>query len=280
MAAKQIGLVDYRLENFHANVFVELLRTKLKRRGWKAAARWAMDAKGGRAWARRKRIPFVDDVRAMADCDALMVLAPSNPETHLRLARLAFPLGKPTYVDKTFATDLAMARRIFRLADRYHVPVITSSALRCSASIRRLAAQVQGEKIRHMQAWGGGRSFDEYAIHPLEMVISVLGPEVQRVCRLGNTHYHQLQLEFSGDRTASVFLHTQAACGFHAMISTEKSTHYVNCDADPFFQDLGSLILDFFESGRETIDRRESLAIRAVLDAARRPEARRRFVRI
>jgi predicted dehydrogenase len=278
--ARKIGFIDYRLNNFHANIYLDLLRTKLKGRGWKVGACWAMDEKEGRLWAKRKKVPFVSDLEEMRDCDGLVVLAPSNPETHWELAQLALPLGKPTYIDKTFAPDLATARRIFRLADQCGVPVITTSALRCSASLRKLADQLETEGIRHIQAWGGGRSFDEYSVHPLEMIVSVLGPEVKRVMRVGNNHFHQVQLEFSKGRTATVFVHIEAACGFSAMISSAKRTQYVCCDGDPFFEELCTLVLDFFRKGEETIDRREALAIRAIQDTMAKPACRRGFVKV
>jgi hypothetical protein len=49
--------------------------------------------------------------------------APSTPETHLELCQAVLPFGKATYVDKTFAPDLATAREIFALADQHAAAV-------------------------------------------------------------------------------------------------------------------------------------------------------------
>jgi predicted dehydrogenase len=279
MKTKRIGYIDRQLGNFHSNVYLDLLRGDLKHRGWEVAKCWALDEAGGRQWAAEKNVPYVADVKEMADCDALIVLAPSNPEVHLELAKKAFPLGKPTYVDKTFAPDLKTAKRIFALADKYGIPVITSSALRCAASLNRLVAELGQDKIRHMQAWGGGRSFEEYVIHPLEMLITAMGPGVKEVMRLNDGQNHnELHIKFTGGRTGSVFVHTNGECAFRAVVTTDAKTVHVDTSPDPIFRDLASLILDFFASGKESIDRKESLALFKVRDAAFNPKALGRFL--
>lgn len=278
---KRIGYVDCKLDNYHANVYHRLLRGDLKERGWDVAKCWALDEGGGRKWAAEKGVAYAADVKEMADCDAIMILAPSNPEVHLKLAELAFPLGKPTYVDKTFAPDSRTAARIFTLADAHHVPVITTSALRCAASLNKLTGELGKDKIRHMRTFGGGSSFDEYVIHPLEMLIAAMGPEVTAVMRLSDgANHHELHLAFSGGRTGSVFVHANGTCSFQAVVTTDEKTRYVDTGADPIFRDLTLFILDFFESGKACIDRRESLALFKVLDAAREPQSMGRFLKL
>lgn len=280
MTTRSIGFIDHQLDNYHANVFLDLLRGDLKARGWVVARCWGMDAKGGKKWAAEKGVSYVENVSGMRDCDALMILAPSNPEVHFPMAKLALPLGLPTYIDKTFTQDHPTAKKIFALADRRRVPVITASALRCCASLDKAVKELGKKRIRHMRTWGPGRSFEEYAIHPMEMVISVMGPEVRKVMWLKHGNDHQIQMEFSGGRTATVFLHIGSQCAYQAMLTNNEKTIHVNCSADPIFRDLCDFILDFFEAGKETIDRRESLAIRKILDVASDKRAQGKFIRV
>ncbi len=278
---KRIGYIDHQLDNFHANVYLDLLRGDLKSRGWEVAKCWAQDEAGGRQWAQSKGVPYVDNISAMADCDALIVLAPSNPEVHLDLVRQAFPLRKPTYVDKTFAPDVKTARKIFALADRHRVPVITSSALRCAASLNRTVAELGREKIRHLRVWGGGRSFEEYVIHPLEMLVTAMGPEVEAVMRLNDgPNHNELHVRFSGGRTGSVFVHTNGDCAFRAVVTTDAKTVHVDTSPDPIFRDLAGFILDFFESGREPIAREQTLALFKIRDAVFNPKAAGKFLKL
>src|SRR4051794_28582268 len=128
---KRIGFVDYRLENFHANVFLKAYRGALRERGWSVAGAYALDEGDGRAWAKKNDLAYFDSPAALNESvDAFMILAPANPELHLALCEAVFPFGKTTYVDKTFAPDLATAKMIFQLADRHKTPIQTTSALR------------------------------------------------------------------------------------------------------------------------------------------------------
>jgi predicted dehydrogenase len=279
---KRIGFVDYKLDNWHANHFLHLLRDEpaFKHCGWEVAKCWALDEVGGRKWAAEKRIQYVADPREMSDCHGIMILAPSNPETHLALCRKAFPIGKPTYVDKTFAPSFRVAKQIFELADKHHVPVISTSALRCASSLTNAAAELGRDKVRHLQTFAGGGSFEEYIVHPLEMAISVMGDDVKAVMRLADGAHHQLILRFGGGRTANVFLHTGCACEFQAMLVSDAKAVHVSCQKDPFFHELLRRIFTFFETRKESVPRAETLALFRALDVAFNKKALGKFVKL
>jgi predicted dehydrogenase len=272
---KRIGLVDYKLDNFHANVFLKAFREQLKDRGARVSGCTSLDEQEGRAWAKRTDVPYFDDPTQLnANVDCYMVLAPSNPEKHLELCQRVFQFGKPTYVDKTFAPDLATAQTIFDLADKHGVAVQTTSALRYT----NVQAHARGRNVRHMTAWGGGSSFEEYAIHPLEMVISVMGPRATSLMRRGDTKYAQLLIDFDGGRGATVNVYATAGTPYAAAVTDEKGTKLIEVDTSKLFVDTATAILDFFEAGKANIDREESLSIRRILDAAASLEAREKFV--
>ena len=279
-AGKRIGYVDYRLDNFHANTYLKILRNELADRSWAVTGCTGMDAAEGRAWAAKNGVAFFEDPATLNEhVDAYMVLAPSNPEVHLELCEKVFPFGKTTYVDKTFAPDLATARRIFELADEHDVPVQTSSALRYT-NVQAALAEPEAEAVQHMVAWGGGRSFDEYAIHPTELVISCMGPEAERLMRRGGGDRTQLLVDFSGGRTAVINVYTNAETPFAAAVTTAKATRLIPVDSSRIFVNMAAAILDLFETGKPNIDRRESLTIRRLLDAAADPAAARAFVEL
>ncbi len=270
---KRIGFVDYRLGNYHANVYLDLFRGDLKNRGYTVAGCWALDAKIGTAWAAEKDVPWFDTPKELdANVDNYIVLAPSNPEKHLELCREVFPFGKSTYVDKTFAQDLVTAKKIFALADKHKVRLQTTSALRYT-SVQEYAKEVGRAKVKHMVAWGGGRSFGEYAIHPTELVVSCMGAKAERLTRRGKGKNSQLLIDFSGGRTAVINVYTKADTPFAASVTTPTETRIFTVDAASIFRDTASAILDLFATNKPSIDRRESLLIRRVLDAADDPKA-------
>ena len=275
---KRIGFVDYDLDNFHADTFLAAIRGPLKERGFTVAGCTAVRKEPGRAWANQNHVPYfakLEDLNEAAD--VYMVLAPSNPEQHMPLCQKIFPFGKPTYVDKTFAPDLPTARRIFELADENKVAVQTSSALRYTNVQERVRRE--GAAVRHMVAWGGGR-FEEYAVHPVEMIVSCMGAGATRIMRRGDDRFAQLLLEFSGGRTAVANVIDGGATTYAASINIAAGTHHMEVERSTLFVNTAAAILDFLESGIPLVDRAESLVIRRILDAAGEPAARERFVEL
>ncbi len=277
---KRIGFVDDNLENFHANVYLKLLRNELQHRCFVVAGCTGMRPRAGRKWAEANGVPWFPDAAGLNEAvDCFMVLAPSTPETHLELCKQVFPYGKPTYVDKTFAPDLSTAKRIFALADRHRVPMQTTSALRYT-EVQDYVEEIGHGQVRHMVTWGGGRSFGEYAIHPLELAVSCMGPGVRRVMRRGAGKQSQLLLDYTRGRTAVVNVYTGSSTPFAASVTTAKTTRHFQVDSSRIFLNTADAVLDLFEAGKPGIDRKESLIIRRILDAAGQKRALSRFVNL
>ncbi|MAT70422.1 MAG: hypothetical protein CMJ58_12960 [Planctomycetaceae bacterium] len=262
---KRIGFFDYRLDNFHAEVYLTALRGPLSRRGYVASACTALEEAPSREWAKQRSLPYCATLDEFAEqVDFVMVLAPSNPELHLAMCRAAFALGKPTFVDKTFATNEAEARAIFAMADERDVPLQSTSALR-STAVQQCVADLAGT-LQSLVVYASGSSLAEYAIHPVELAVSCLGPDVQRVMRLGPDAHPQFILEFSDRRTALIDLNLGSDVPFAATVSAPYGHEHVPIDSARLFVDAMASILDFFDAGRPLIDRRETLAVRRVLD--------------
>ena len=50
MAVKRIGFVDYRLDNYHAEVYLKALRGSLASRGYEVAGATALERSVSREW--------------------------------------------------------------------------------------------------------------------------------------------------------------------------------------------------------------------------------------
>lgn len=275
----RIGFADNKLDNFHANVFLKALRNPLKDRGWTVAGCYALDAANGRAWAKKNDVPYFETPAALNEhADAYMILAPSNPELHLPLAEQILPFAKPTYVDKTFAPDVATARKIFDLADHHRTPVQTSSALRYTNVQDWVKANGGTAAVKHMVAWGGGSSFGEYAIHPLELLVSCMGAAARGAMRRGTDEHAQLLINFSNGRTGVANVYTQGDTPFAAAVTTAKETTVITVDTSKIFVNNAAAVLDLFESKNPNVDREETVIIRRILDVAEDEAARKAFV--
>jgi predicted dehydrogenase len=274
----RIGFADYKLENYHANIFLKHYRGALKDRGATVAGCFALDAEEGKAWAKKNDVAYFDTPEQLdAQVDAYCILAPSNPELHLKLAQLFAPFGKPMYIDKTFAPDEKTAKEIFAVADKHNAPLQTTSALRYT-NVQQWLREHPGEQVKHMITWGGGRSFDEYAIHPLELLISCMGPDATHLLRRGSGELSQLILNFTGDRTgvANVYIATQTP--YVAAMTTAKETQILTVPLENIFLENAAAVLELFETKKPNVDRRETLILHRIMDVARDPAALKGFV--
>ncbi len=278
--AKRIGFVDDDLDNYHARVYLAALRGPLKDHGYVVTGALALQHEKSRAWAAKNGLDYYETPAALDKVvDVYAILAPSTPKTHEEICGLVLPFGKTTFVDKTFAPDAATADRIFKLADRHRVALQTSSSLRYTP-VQKLVAAVGRDEVRHLVTWGPGGSYEEYAIHPVEMAVSCLGPEVRALMRRGMDPESQLLLDFSGGRTAVVNVYNRRKTPYAASVTTTKETRYLEVDTRPLFVDAASAMIEFFTAGREQIDRRETMAVMRILEASRDPAALDRFVKL
>lgn len=276
-APKRIGFVDDDLDNFHARVYLEAIRGPLKERGFVVAGATALQQEKSRAWADKNKLPYFENPAELDKVvDVYAILAPSTPATHEELCSKILPFGKTTFVDKTFAPDVTTAGRIFALADQHKVALQTSSALRYTA-VQKIAKPAD---VRHVVAWAPGRSYDEYAIHAVELAVSLLGPEAVALRRRGTDPESQLLVDFSGGRTAVINVYNRAKTPYAASVSTAKETRYLEVDTKPLFVDAAAALLDFFAAGKELVDRRETMTILRILDASRDPAALTGFVKL
>jgi hypothetical protein len=58
MAVKRIGFVDYRLDNYHAEVYLKALRGPLAARGYEVVGVTSLEREVSRQWADERQLPY------------------------------------------------------------------------------------------------------------------------------------------------------------------------------------------------------------------------------
>ena len=267
MKKKTIGFIDCRLDNFHADVYLRAIRGPLADRHFEVAGATALVVEPSTAWCLKNGVRYFQTVAELAPkVDYFLVLAPSNPETHQQLCEQAFRFNKVTFVDKTFAPDWDTAVKIFAAADQQGIPIQTTSALR-NTDVQLAARELQ-RPLRHMSVTAGGASWEEYGIHPVELVVSCMGHEVDSLMRLGKPDLIVLVLKFSDQRTAVINFNPHVHLPFTAELTTTAQAVRIQVDDQRLFPDAARAILDFFEAGRPLVDRQQTLAVCRILDVA------------
>lgn len=273
-----IGFADYYLNNWHADNYPGFLRDVIARFGYDARVTHAFgihDAPPGGGlttaqWcAQRNIIPAGSMEELVERSDAIMVIAADNSAWHEEVCQLPLCSGKPVFVDKTFAPDLASGKRLFALAEANATPVFSSSAQRYCQSILDYQA-AHPERPRFVSTVGP-HSLDSYAVHQLEPIVALMGTGVKRLKAFSvGSMVTQLILDYGDGRLASFMQSPQPWAEFNFMVSPDGETgQRLVSDDSNFYHNLAKAILDFFVHGACPVRKEETLEILAIIDAAR-----------
>ncbi|WGU93493.1 hypothetical protein QJQ58_23620 [Paenibacillus dendritiformis] len=270
---KKIGFIDYYLDEWHANKYPDWIRAASGGTMEVAYACGMKDAERGlsnAAWCEKHGVALRHTVEeVVAESDYLIVLSPDNPEHHEALAQLPLASGKPTYIDKTFAPDRATALRLFERAARHGTPMYSSSALRCATEYR----EAERSGIETICSWGPG-TFENYSIHQIEPIVSLMGTEAKRVMFIGTRIAPALLIEFKDGRQATMH-HLGGDCPFTTAVAYASGSCRILKPESDFFQLFIQELVAFFETGLAPVPSDQTVAIITIIEygmlAAQRP---------
>ena len=265
---KKIGIIDYFIDEWHSNTYLPLFEKASKALGvdYKIVYAYAEVEQAGKMltddWCAKNNVTRCQTIEELCEkSDNILILAPANPETHLKYAKLALPYGKTTYIDKTFAPDLATAKEIFAVAEKYNTKIFTSSALRYAEEIADYT------NIQSVMVKGGGRSLEEYIIHQIEMAVKLTQGAKPEYLHVFNSQKQTAIAVKMEDKTA-MLNYSNSGWGFSVDVETEKANcEYKNIEKGTEFYRLVESIVKFFETNEEPFDKKETLAVLAIRDA-------------
>ncbi|MEG0767006.1 MAG: hypothetical protein RR482_04755 [Clostridia bacterium] len=262
---RRIGFIDYYLDEWHANNYPAWLRAATDGEVIVTHAYGQLDSpKGGRTnaqWCTEMGITCCATVsEVIAACDGLIVLSPDNCEMHEALCQEPLRSGKPVYVDKTFAPDLATARRIFALADASQTPCYSTSALRYAAEY----AGLERADIRAISSVGAG-VFEMYVIHQLEPILMLINAPAKRVMCMRNDGWTGMNIAFADGRYAMLACFETGA-PFALRLCLPNESLALQAESD-FFKAFIARLAVFFQDGIPAVSHEETLRIMAVRGA-------------
>ena len=265
---KRIGLIDYYISEWHANNYPIWIREVNDQLGsdFEVAYAWAeeeispIDGVTTDAWCAKMGVTRCETVAELCEkSDAIIILAPSNPEKHLAYAKEVLPFGKRTYIDKTFAQNLGEAREIFALAKQYGTPFFSTSALRFAEELEKFSC------VCHLIVTGGGSNLEEYIIHMVELAVILLQDRVSQVSVIRQGSQRLCRLLTENGKDATLVFTPRMPFVLESENSEGKST-YAAVKSD-FFRGLMGKILRFFETGEQPFDAAQTLEVMRVRDA-------------
>ena len=259
---KKIGFVDYYISEWHANNYPAWFKEANENLGldYEVAYFWAekdispVDNVTSAQWAEKMGITQLNTIEELCEkSDVIVILAPSNPETHLKYAKAVLPYGKRTYIDKTFAPDLEVTKEIFAIAEKYGTPFFSTSALRYAEELKAF------NDIKNVVITGGGRLFKEYLIHPCEMAVALLKKHIVKVKteKIGEQYFCRAICE-GGNEIGIVF---SLYYGYSISAQNNSGEIAYKKVESSFFLNLITDMLKFFEDGKTPFDCNETLEV-------------------
>lgn len=223
-------------------------------------------------------IEIVPDIAALCAKVDGVLLESVDGRTHLAQARQVIAARKPVFIDKPLASTLEDAREIARLAREAGVPWFSSSALRFG----EIVTSVRYPDATGVTVWGPGPIEEHhyldlswYAIHPIEMLFTLMGPGCEEVTRIAGdavSGSDEVIGRWKDGRIGSARI-LRPSGGYGAIVFRPKQVLQSPANAGVDYGALVTQIVRFFQSGKPPVANDETLEIFAFLDAAQRSKA-------
>ena len=268
---KRIGFIDYYISEWHANNYPAWIKQANEELGedFEVKYVWAEkevspgDGRTTAEWCKAYGVEQCKTIEEICEkSDYLFILAPSDPETHLRYAETVLKYGKNTYIDKTFAPDYETACKIFKIAEENGTKFFTTSALRYSDELTAYAGKCDAATV-----FGSGASVEEYVIHQTEMLVKLMGIGAKKVRSERAADQFNFRFEYKDGRKANmIFCETYGLPAGFIPHTTEQESKYVTIQSD-FFKNLIADILRFFRTGEVPFNKEETLEVMKIREA-------------
>ena len=260
----KIGFIDFYLDEWHANNYPKWIKEESKGEMEVTYAYGLVDAPNGRRttaqWCSDMGITRCMSMEELIEkSDRLIVLSPDNCEMHECLCQLPLRSGKPTYIDKTFAPDYDIAKRIFDVADQFGTPCYTTSSLRYSTEY------VDIKDVQAIASWGPG-NLETYSIHQLEPIMMLMQADVARVLYTGQSNWFTLTMEFVDGRHATLTSYAEGS-PFMMNLYTKEGCKVVTAESNSW-PTFTKVLVNFFKTATVPVAHEETLRIMKARTAA------------
>ena len=283
----RLGMIG--LDTSHVTAFTKLINNSAKKYGCKVVAGYPGGSPDIPSSANRVDkyteqlrdqygVEIVDSIEELCRKVDGVLLESVDGRPHLKQARPVIKAGKPLFIDKPMAGNLADVIEIFRLAKENNVPCWSSSSLRYSPGIVELKKKNTAGRVLGCDVYSPC-SLEEhhpdlywYGVHGVEMLFAVMGPGCKSVRRVQTDNYEHVVGLWKDGRVGTFrgLKEGKKSYGFtvygsKGVIQGGKFGGY-----DPLVAD----VIKFFKTGKVPVPPEETIEIFAFMSAADVSKAR------
>jgi predicted dehydrogenase len=200
-----------------------------------------------------------------------VLLETNDGRLHLEQALPVLKAGKRMFIDKPIAASLTDAIAIFNAAEKYKVPVFSSSSLRYISGIKEISEGKIGKVIGadtfspcHLEATHPDLVW--YGIHGVEILFTVMGTGCKSVTRV-STPDSDMSIGIWNDNRIGSFRGTRTGKSeYGGFVFGEKGNFALSNFGG--YDPLLFNIIEFFKTGIVPVSKEETLEIFAFMMAA------------
>lgn len=204
-----------------------------------------------------------------------VLLETNDGRPHYRQALEVFRSGKPCFIDKPVAADLADVIRIVEAGRKYNAKWFCTSTLRFTGNAQEVRRGDFG-KVRGAFCWSPTQleptqsRYFWYAVHAAEPLFTVMGTGCEYVQATGNATEEGLMGVWKDGRIGQMRAFNYAKPGFGyggIVFPEEKGAKPVMLDGKSAYDPLLAAITRFFKTGETPVTPEETLELYAFLAA-------------
>ena len=215
-----------------------------------------------------KIVDSIADLLKEVDC---VLLETNDGRLHLEQAVEVFKAGKICFIDKPIGATLGEAIAIYAMADKYNIPIFSSSALRYSPINQQLRNGELGKVIgadcySPHTAEPTHPDFGFYGIHGVETLYTILGTGCQAVNRVSTEQGDVITGYWDDARIGTFRAIVQGPHIYGGMAYTDKKA--IVAGGYVGYKVLLEQVLKFFKTGVAPVSKEETLEIFAFMRAS------------
>lgn len=215
-----------------------------------------------------KIVDSIADLLKEVDC---VLLETNDGRLHLEQAVEVFKAGKICFIDKPIGATLGEAIAIYAMAEKYNIPIFSSSALRYSPINQQLRNGELGKVIgadcySPHSVEPTHPDFGFYGIHGVETLYTILGTGCQAVNRVSTEQGDVVTGYWDDDRIGTFRAIVKGPHIYGGMAYTESKA--VVAGGYVGYKVLLEQVLKFFKTGVAPVSKEETLEIFAFMRAS------------
>ena len=217
-------------------------------------------------------VEIVDSIDNLLDMVDVVLLETNDGNLHLEQALEVFRAGKPVFIDKPVAGSLEDTIAIYKAAEKYNVPVFSSSSLRWARNTYKLRGRELVGRILGADTYGPAQIEPShpdlfwYGVHGVETLFTVMGTGCREVVRVHQPDTDIVIGTWDDGRLGTFRGGRRGSIGYGGTAFGEKGVH----DIGPYdgYRPLVAEIIRFFKTGIAPVSPGETIEIFAFMEAA------------